>query len=598
MAKMIPSRIDEGAPSSERRVFDLLRKDPDTNGWVALHSLGLARRGEGLPYGEIDFVVMVPGKGIVCLEVKGGDVSCQDGVWRTRNHRGETNRLAKSPFMQARDASIALRKSIRDNFGNAPESECPVGYSVVFPDVACPPITPEFERCEVIDHHDLRVSISRSIMRYMREGIPKFPNAETKGRQLTSARVKRIREFLRPDFDRIVAKSVRMGRSEENLISLTEEQYVRLDEMEDNPRCLFRGAAGTGKTMLAAEFARRAANDGAKTLLVCYNYLLARWFQDETEGTSVTAGTWYEVARGFILESSLAEDFLEEEGAAFARGSSNGEVSKLFDERYPLYIGLALDEYMDENRSSPFDMLVIDEAQDIIASRDKLDFLDRVVQGGLASGRWAVFGDFTPRQALFGAPTDPAKILEEYSEHFTRANLTLNCRNTRRIAEMTASVAGIEDARLRKGRETGDPVKCRYWRNPAALARSLTDAVEGLVRDGAAVEDIVVLAPRRLQNTALAGVERIAGFPLVDITDRNAPDTSGAVKFSTIQAFKGLESPIAIVVAEMNQKDEDWMRSILYVGMSRAQTELILLVNERVRDWFEPRVETAQRRDS
>ena len=72
MARMIPARIDDAVESSaERRIFDLLQTDPGTNGWIVLHSLGLARRRTG-PFGEIDFVVIIPGEGILCLEVKEG----------------------------------------------------------------------------------------------------------------------------------------------------------------------------------------------------------------------------------------------------------------------------------------------------------------------------------------------------------------------------------------------------------------------------------------------------------------------------------------------------------------------------------------------
>ena len=81
MARMIPAQIDESVEgSAERRIFELLAADPGSAGWTVLHSLGLARRPAG-PYGEIDFVIIVPGEGIVCLEVKGGRVSCRDGLW-------------------------------------------------------------------------------------------------------------------------------------------------------------------------------------------------------------------------------------------------------------------------------------------------------------------------------------------------------------------------------------------------------------------------------------------------------------------------------------------------------------------------------------
>ena len=137
---MIPPRInDDRVSAGERRVFGLLSNDPATTDWTVLHSLGLARRPTG-PYGEIDFVVIIPGEGVICLEVKGGRVFCKEGVWRTMDRHGNVATLKKSPFLQARDSMFALRKAMVRHFGKAAaEARCPVGCAVVFPDVPCPP---------------------------------------------------------------------------------------------------------------------------------------------------------------------------------------------------------------------------------------------------------------------------------------------------------------------------------------------------------------------------------------------------------------------------------------------------------------------------
>ena len=148
MARMIPRWTTDDAPASERRVFEKIERDPAASSWTVLHALGLAQKPTG-PYGEIDFVVIAPGEGIVCLEVKGGRVSCENGIWRTENRLGGVSQLKKSPFMQARDNMFALRGAIRKHFGDrAAESQCPMGYAVVFPDVTCPPLplSPEVAR--------------------------------------------------------------------------------------------------------------------------------------------------------------------------------------------------------------------------------------------------------------------------------------------------------------------------------------------------------------------------------------------------------------------------------------------------------------------
>jgi hypothetical protein len=81
MARMIPPQFDQSTVSAaEKRIFHLLESDPDTSHWFVLHSLGLSKRRKG-PYGEIDFVVLVPSGSVACLEIEGGRVSCKNGVW-------------------------------------------------------------------------------------------------------------------------------------------------------------------------------------------------------------------------------------------------------------------------------------------------------------------------------------------------------------------------------------------------------------------------------------------------------------------------------------------------------------------------------------
>lgn len=577
MAKMIPAWInDDRVSAGERRVFGLLENDPATTDWTVLHSLGIARRPAG-PYGEIDFVTIIPGEGVVCLEVKGGRLSCEEGVWRTIDRHGNAATLKKSPFLQARDSMFALRNAIVRHFGEAaPETQCPIGCAVVFPDVPCPPLTPEFERSDAIDYDDLRSPISKSIMRVARRRLRQFQSRHDEPLP-TASEARAIRNFLRPDFELIVAKGVSVGRIEEKLLCLTQEQYARLDELEANPRCLFEGAAGTGKTMLALEYARRASGNGSKVSLLCFNRLFGEWLHEQTKGTGVAAGTWHGVVRRLILESSSANDFKEDERKAL----QGGDTRALFEETYPFYAELALGEL-----GTLFDILVMDEAQDL-CSQHILDVLNLAIPGGLAGGRWAIFGDFT-RQALYGAAADPIAVLSRYCDHFVRARLTLNCRNTRRIAEETTLVAGFDRPPFRLGDEIGLPVEHRYWKEPADLVDSLTTVVERLVKEQMPIEDVMILSPRRLENSGLAGVERISRFPLVDVS-RGASDRRHSLKYSTIHSFKGLESPVVIIV-DIDQVDSDEPQSLLYVAMSRARSLLILMISEAARTSLERQI--------
>ena len=578
---MLPPHIDEGVLSAaERRIFGLLQTDPGTEGWTVLHSLGLARRG-AKPFGEIDFVVVVPGEGIVCLEVKGGRVSCTEGVWRTVDRYGDVSEFTKSPFMQARDSMFALRRTIQQHFGStAVESRCPIGCAVVLPDVDCPPITPEFERTDVIDCDDLRGPISACIKLFAQQRLRQFQPKRGVSKHPTVPEAKSIVGYLRPDFDRVMARSVSIDRGDAKLLGLTQEQYQRLDELAENPRCFFEGAAGTGKTLLAIEYARRAAAEGARVGLVCFNRLLGDWLKQQVDDTQITAGTWHSVARRFIMSSAVRDELVAAE--KLAQQADNW--SSLFQETYPLLGEIALDELGDQ-----FDVLVVDEAQDL-GNQHALDFLNRTLLGGFTGGRWAVFGDFT-RQALYGSGMDHAAALSRFSGHFVRAKLTLNCRNTQRIALETSMLAGFANPPFRIGQEQGLPVEYRYWGTHNDLKRALAETVRSLTEDGIAVSDLVILSPRRLANSALADVQSVSGFAIGDMSSGGA-STRDRINFFTVQSFKGLESRVVILV-DVDHIEGDEPQSMLYVGMSRARNLLVLMLNESARSSLNRRIRDA-----
>ena len=574
MAKMIPAYIvDDKTSLAERKIFTQLKDDPNTEGWTVLHSLELARRGKKKPYGEIDFVVIIPKEGIICLEIKGGGISRENGQWKTTNRHGQEFFLKKSPFAQAKDSMYALRDSIIKCFGkNSRESQCPIGYMVVFPDADCPPLAPEFERSDVIDFSDLRDRpISSSIMNIVRKRLREFQLYKEKTMP-THPEAKKISNFLRPDFERVLAKGPWLEEAEQELLKLTEEQYETIDQLEDNPRCLFEGAAGTGKTLLALEFSRRAYLNGKKVLLICYNQLLSQRFREWTKNTNITAGTFHGVVENLITNSKWKQEFLER------KRELENDQKKLFDEVYPFYGEMALEEL-----GPQFDLLVMDEAQDL-CRKEMLDVLDDAIHGGLSDGRWAIFGDFSHQNIYnYGKKKDLIGILKNYCQHPARNRLTRNCRNTKCIAEETYLLSGFQSPPSRFAEKQGPPVEYKCWKNSKDFVNLIEGKIKGLLQGGISLEDIVILSPKRLQSSALAEVKRISGFPLEDVSrNLNTMRKKEVVKFSTIHSFKGLESRVVMVV-DIEEVCGDRPQSLLYVSMSRAKSLLILIINEQIK---------------
>ncbi len=569
---MLPARYDASTSSgAERRLFDLLKQDPEMSDWIVLHSLGLSRRGKK-PYGEIDFVVLVPGGGVLCLEVKGGRIACINGRWETTNRDGQTQILNRSPFLQAREGMFALRESV---LNRAPPGFPPgllYGYAVVMPDVHFAEQSPEWERWQVIDREMLKRPVSASLLRIVAEQRRLHQNAAPK--EPSPGTLRTLQKLLRPDFELIVSRGAQIEDTEAQLLRLTEEQFDALDLLAENDRCLFEGSAGTGKTMLALEYARRSAASGKRTLFVCYNRLLGDWLTRqvaEADNTdALKAGAFFKLLRDLIMRSSVSQDFREQE--------RRGQTAELYESVYPICGMLAAEELGDH-----YDVLVMDEAQDLLRP-GVLDVLNVWLKNGIAGGRWAVFGDFH-RQAIFSdANGEELKaLLLRAAPQVTRGRLTMNCRNTRNIGEETSLLSGFASPPYRLGHIVGLPVDYRYYESVEDQRDALVQVVQRLIADGVKANDIVVLSRLRLGNSGISGVNAGDTFSLVDIGESALPRSRlPIVRFATVQAFKGMESPV-VILCDVDQVSGSEPQALLYVAMSRARSQLTVLIHKRAR---------------
>ena len=469
----------------------------------------------------------------------------------------------------------ALRKALEKHFGRSdPAGRCPTSYAVIFPDVHAPPASTEAEKWEVIDIASLRKPISKLISDNISSTVKKIPGRKSRD-SVSSDTLGRIRQFLRPDFDMVVSRSTRISRSEEQLVSLTEEQYVYLDIASENERALVTGAAGTGKTLLALEFARNEVAAGRKVLLLCYNKVFAAWMKRviSDEGLKeVEASHLHAFLAGVIRNSSYKVEF--EERADSADGP------ELYSELFPFYSELALAE-----TGTEYDSLVIDEAQDIISPQN-LPVLNLVVSGGLAGGRWAIFGDFT-RQAIYGSQGEEdgkqcaKEQIREYALHFAQVPLRVNCRNTHPIGEETALLSGFDALPYRFNQADGLPVDYRYWKNRSEEADQLVRVIEKLTNEGVSPTDIVILSPTRLENSVIPEMERRVEVGIIDISEAVGSEDD-CIVFSTIHSFKGMESPVVILTG-LTGFEDDQSRSLLYVGMSRARSHLLVVAKDSLK---------------
>ena len=560
MARMLPPEPVETTQSrAEVEVFEMIRKDLSDD-WVALHSVGVSNH-PGKPWAEIDFVLIGP-EGIFCLEVKGGHVArLPNGRWQFTNHRGESNLKDEGPWAQVGSASSALYSFLLGNdrdLGGAV-----VGYGVVMPDFEFSSVGPDIELDVLYDVRDGDESFARYVEKltsYWRSRLH-----TQRGRapaRLSEAGRRSALSLLRGDFDYRPSIRGRIDRARRELIRLTEEQYASLDAMADNERCFVKGAAGTGKTLLAIEEARRLASDGSRVLLCCYNRNLSHVLRaavdddERIEATTLHAFMWSR-----IREAGLTDRLPD---------ADEDMLNSIFVPE------LCCEALLEGDDLESFDALIVDEAQDLM-SAEYLDVLDAVLRGGLANGHWHAFYD--PNQDLFAA-AQPKGITRLLECNPARHTLTVNCRNTRQVAGFNQFLTMI--ALGERCRVDGPDVVHRWYRKPADEVELVSKEVARLLNEGVAAANIVILSPYRLKNSCLAD-EGVGGLRIVEGFDgRLAPDS---IRFATIGAFKGLEAD-AILVVDVSDLDSDAARLQLYVGLSRARVYLAVFLNEGVRDQY------------
>ena len=581
MARMIPPYyLEEIKSTGEKQFFDLLRHDPATADWVCLHSLSLARHVKRV-YGEIDFVVLIPNEGIFCLEIKSGRVARQEGVWHYTNRYGDVSTSTIGPFRQVRDGMFSLLEVVRKHFGRQHRfTRFLYGFGVVFPHIFFAQDDPEIESWQVYDRDSRRQPVSRYILNLSintRRNVQSQLWYDEQGSRPSLSDIRELVDFLRGDFERIVKPSDVLIETEEQILRLTEEQYRCLDQLQDNPRCLFDGGAGTGKTLLALELARREASSGRKVLLICFNKLLGQWLALQKGNTlprSVEIDSFHHFLDRLIAASSVRNEFL--------KIKQTEDQDYLFSELYPLFALDALSEDVIES----YDTLIIDEGQDLIRS-EYLDVFDGLLKGGLAGGTWAIFCDFH-HQTIYGEIDENTMLceLEQRTGQFTQFRLLTNCRNTRPIGEEVSFISGFDIPPFLPANVEGLPVNYEFYSDDADQCKQIDEIINQLRAEGIKSETITILSAATFEHSCLAAGDHIS-FKVTDLTRSGLEQRlRNVIGFSTIHAFKGLESSI-IIITDITQVLNDRNRALLYVGMSRAKYRLSVLISDSARGEYQ-----------
>ena len=279
MARMVPllseERLEALQSRAEARFYRACRDQLGPRHLV-LHSIPFITRLSGEPKdGEADFVIFLPEKGFIVVEIKGGGIyhDPSERRWYSVNAARERNEI-RDPFIQGSKEKHALLELMR---GHRDWSKSGIGWllaghAVFLPDVDKlePLVMPQGPR-EILggrqDLSNLEKWLDRVIAFWQGEE-PHSQSLGAKGMGLVEDLFCKPRE-VRPLI------SAELREEEAAHIRLTEQQSRVLRALGRHRRAAICGGAGTGKTLLAVEKARQLAAEDCRTLLLCYNRPLA-----------------------------------------------------------------------------------------------------------------------------------------------------------------------------------------------------------------------------------------------------------------------------------------------------------------------------------
>lgn len=545
---MYPKHLSAQTRSAaERKLFGLLEHNLDDK-FTVFHSVAwLSRRHGGKAYdGEADFLIAHPDLGILVLEVKGGRIEF-DGTtraWFTMDRENNRHKLSRDPLEQVKNARYNLYRKL----GDAPltaQYSYRVFHALCFPDVTA--------------EQDLRIDLPSDII-IDQQGLANIENTirtifkywehENNGLGPGPEGIQALIDLLAPSFELRSYLGSEVQTQAEEIKQLTEQQFMALDLLNRESKAIVYGCAGSGKTLLAVEKARRLLNEGYSVLFTCFNSRLADWLSKSPYNREeITFENFHSLCLELAGKAGIKVPSLESDAVL-------GDSEFFFDSVLPQVL-------LDATRrlGPQYNALVVDEAQDF-------------------HGSWWVALEsllIDPAQnTIYIFADDNQNIYagreQEYPFRSPSVTLNRNCRNTKQIHEIVVRYYRGASEIICQGPEGRNP-EVLDASEPDAFIRVLRKRLHTLVHEERVPpSDIIVLTSRAQRSSRLLEGTQLGNFILTWKTrSRN-----NHIECSTIHSFKGLERPV-VILTELEHLKSSEKDQLIYIGVSRASSHLIVI---------------------
>lgn len=544
MAKFYPAVPQTfNGSDGEKVVYDALKMLDDE--YIVFQSYRwMGRLNEKGTEGEADFIVFHPLHGILCIEVKSGEISYRDGVWHQINQLNGVDKEIH-PMQQADATRFHLIDLLKCLNQQRPRYHAPlIGSCVWFPSciIKGNAVLPQEIVPELALDMDALAWPEKALQRAYDYYWGKLGWQED---ALTVSQLQKVMDILMPAFH-LVPKGAAVAKDqEEDMIQLTHQQYALLHYLAEQPVAGIHGAAGTGKTVLALEKARMLASEGKQVLYLCFNEFLYQSIKKLPLDAHITVHN----------ERTLAEELMPDKDIPLEQILQRFET--FFAEEY-------------EDESWPYPHIIVDEAQDFPASLlEHLYLLTDMVEG-----TFYVFYD--RKQTIIARREGPDQRLSNAAAWIDknidcRLVLYRNCRNTSAISNMVRTIGGVRN-RGYVNAVPGLAPRAVFVTDKDGLKRAAGSFINRMQKERFLPEEIAVLTVSTEKKSCFAGMTELGGNKI-----SHKPE-AGHILFTTVRKYKGLEAKAVLLVdIQTSQLPDENVQHLIYVGASRASSYLELV---------------------
>ena len=539
MAIMCPDTPKEfDKYSFEDLAFSALEKLPDD--YYVFHSFSVVNTSDGsIDESETDFIVFNQSLGIMCIEAKAGLPEYRGNKWYyssgiPMSHDG--------PFRQATSRKHGLINLLnRLKLGDIVK-QCKFVHAVWFISVVDKTY---FTGKTLPEEAPLDLILTQESENNLDSAIRTIFALETRfetslGKKETDILLNRV---LAPQFGAISLAEYRRGHEKVVFKALLKEQVALLEYLEEQNNAIINGLAGTGKTVMAVEKARRHAYRGDKVLFLCYNNKLKEYLSSTYPHENIE----YFTIDGFACTKC---------------GTPTPDYRAL---------RAVLEDYYCEG-SFPYQHVVIDEGQDF--GRDELTGGENKYETDIIELLKMIILDKESDNNSFYVFYDRNQMVQSYTmpdyirEADCKLTLYKNCRNTINIAETSLRLLNsTQKLKMYEGAAIGTTPSFAVCSSEESFFELLNKTIEQLWEKH--INDIQILTCKTLTTSQLSSESNGEIYLYKGVK----------IPFSTCRKFKGLEADAVILIdvdLESLRKDEN---KLGYVGASRARHELCIIAS-------------------